>query len=87
MTEMQNKPPPYGSLSPAEEFDLLRTDRAAWIAYVAERAGQRVLAGGPESIRFAWSVMDVDYKRAVWRRLDAQQRETIRAALGEVTQP
>lgn len=80
---MADDVPAYGSLTAGAERQLYLSDYSAWCAYVAQHAGQTFLKGGPEAIRAAWSVMTDDYKAAVRKTLNPEERAVFRAALDQ----
>jgi hypothetical protein len=56
-------------------------ERERWIAEVAPNAARRLFGGDDSTIRIAWSLMLDDYKTAVWRLLNREQRQIVRKAL------
>jgi hypothetical protein len=73
--------PPYGSLSPADEHQLCAADYPAWVRYIGQGAGPKIVAGGEDAIRLAWAVATDEYKKAVWGPLNLAGRKAIRSAL------
>jgi hypothetical protein len=65
-----------------DERTLHDTDRAQWLAYVAPNMARKIATDTDEQVRDAWPRIPDDYKAAVWKQLDAAQRERIRKLRG-----
>ena len=77
----QSRVPAYGSISPRDEYTLYLNDRYGWYQYVAETMGRKIIRGGADTVRMAWSQMSSEYRRHVWNTLSDADRAFVRAAL------
>ena len=64
------------------EIQLYATDRPAWLAIASTRYAKSIFDKSDDDIQHDWPRIPDDYKTAVWKQLDAAQRERIRKLRG-----
>lgn len=75
------------TLTPSAERRLYAENYPAWLEYAAPRLALRLADARDDQVGLMWSLLTRQAQVAVWQKLDAAQRDRVRAHRGDDLDP